>query len=273
MLKNSEICFTRAVEGFEFEGAFRCVYRSYHRRGLVKCTRPQQLRLIRHHLLPETRVFIARVDKKIVGTLSLIEDRPLGVPLRTVFHRQVDAIAAVDPYFAEAGCLAIDDPTSSSGLYIVHHLMGMAAQAAARRGINRILIAVHPRHASFYERMAGFQRFAGPTPYPSVEGSPAVGLQLNIATLHIDFPKVWRKYFGMDFSDSALCTRLATPLFLQRLARLWQSLHTHEEDAVRVAALRDGILADGRANVSARRFAEEPIARHGCNDHAEYSVN
>jgi hypothetical protein len=228
MMNSSAICCTRAIEHFEFMGAFRCLYRSYHRRGLVTCSRPQQLRIIRHHLLPETRVFVARVANRVIGTLSLIEDRPLGVPLRSVFDGQVEAIARTDPGIAEAGCLAVDDVSSQHGLYIVHHLMGLAAQAASRRGMTQVVIAVHPRHAAFYERMAGFRRFAGPTPHPSVEGAPAVGLQLNLSTLREDFPQVWRRYFGMKFSSIALSTRPATPLFLRRMARLWQSLYINE---------------------------------------------
>jgi hypothetical protein len=107
-------------------------------------------------------------------------------------------------------------------------LMGLAAQAAARRGMTRILIAVHPRHASFYERAAGFKQFTPSRPHPSVQGSPAVGLELNLATLRVDTPHAWRRYFGMSFSPLALTTRPTPARSIQRLANLWQRLHVEE---------------------------------------------
>jgi len=227
MLHSSEVRFTRAVEEFEFEGAFRCLYRSYFRRGLISANSPRQLRLTRHHLLSETRVFLARIGRRVIGTLTLVEDRPLGVPMRSIFDRQVETLAGADPRIAEAGCLAVDD-SRPTGRVIVHHLMGLAAQAASRRGISRILIAVHPRHAPFYERAAGFRRFTEALPYPSMQGSPAIGLELNLSTLRVDSPQAWRRYFGMSFSPRALSTRRASPAFLRQLATLWQSLQAQE---------------------------------------------
>ena len=70
----------------------------------------------------------------------------------------------------------------------MHQLMGLAAQSSQRRGTSRILIAVHPRHASFYIRATGFRPFGTETSYPSVGGRPALPLQLNLSTLHIDRP-------------------------------------------------------------------------------------
>ncbi|MCC6493257.1 MAG: hypothetical protein IT424_09570 [Pirellulales bacterium] len=236
MIDSSCIHFTRALEHGEFMGAFRCLYRSYQRRGLIACPRVQQLRLTRYHLLPETRVFIARTRSRIIGTLSLIEDRPLGVPLRSIFDAEVNEITSREPCIAEAGCLAIDPSSAVDGVYVVHHLMGLAAQAAARRGMTRIVVAVHPRHAAFYERVAGFKRFAGPAPHPSVAGAPALALQLDLRGSREENPLVWQRYFGMQFSSLALSDRLATTQFTRRMARLWQSLYERELEAPGPAA-------------------------------------
>lgn len=231
MTSCSSVTFTRACEQRELLDAFRCLYRSYLRRGLVDDQYNQPLRLTRHHLLPQTRVFLARSGPHVVGTISLVEDRPLGVPLRCVFHREVESLAGGDLRIAEAGCLAIDPTSAVRGAQVVHHLMGLVAQAAAGRGVSRLVIAVHPRHAPFYERFAGFKRFAGPAAHPSVAGAPAVGLQLNLATLHDDNYPVWRRYFGMKFSPLALSAKPASPVFLEQLARVWQQVHAQEAEA------------------------------------------
>jgi hypothetical protein len=214
---------TRAADQHEFEAAFRCLYESYRKRGLA-AAHPTQLRLTRHHLLPASRVFLAKVGTKVVGTLSLAPDAPIGVPMRSVFNDAVQRLTQQTPCVAEATCLAVRDAPVNS-LTIVHRLMGLAAQSARRQGVSRILIAVHPRHVPFYERSAGFRTFAPCTPYPSVGGSPAVGLQLNLATLHVDFPAVHRRYFGMIFSPAALSNEPTPMSAVQRLAAIWRDIH------------------------------------------------
>lgn len=213
---------TRALEQCEYEGAFRCLYRSYHRRGLASYANDRGIRMTRHHLQPETRVLIARAGRSVVGTLTLAEDSRVGLPLRAVFNREVTTMAAKDPRLAEATCLAIDDPRRG-GIVVMHRLMGLAAQAASLRGITRLLIAVHPRHAPFYVREAGFQEFAPTRPHPCVKDAPAVGLQLNLATLRTDAPHVWRRYYGMTYSSLALSAVPTPNRLLLRLEHLWNA--------------------------------------------------
>lgn len=220
---------SRAVNRYEFEEAFRCLYHSYERRGLTPSgLRP--VRLTRHHLLPTAAVMVACIDRRVVGTLSLIADGPLGLPLRSVFNDEIQELSAADGTLAEAACLAVDQ-TAANGVDIVHGLMGLAAQAAHRRGVERILIAVHPRHAPFYVRMAGFQQFAAQRAYPSVGGRPAVGLALNLNTLAQEHPDVHRRYFGMRFSPFDLATRPASPLQLRRMAAHWRAIQEQRAEA------------------------------------------
>ncbi|RIK75043.1 MAG: hypothetical protein DCC67_15830 [Planctomycetota bacterium] len=275
MIDSSQLCFTRAIEQPEFMGAFRCLYRSYHRRGLIRCSRAQQLRLTRYHLLPETRVLIARHGSRVVATLSLIEDRPLGVPLRSIFDAEVEAITGGEEPLAEAGCLAIDPLANVDGIYVVQHLMGLAAQAAIRRNIYRIVVAVHPRHAPFYQRIAGFQQFAGPAPHPGVAGAPAVGLQLNIEAMPRDNPAAWQRVLDMQFSAIALSTRPATPLFTRRLARLWQSLY----DESGAAADQPGANVNPPSRMVAPASVASPVLTFQdaesarCADHYDYAAS
>jgi len=219
----SKIRVTQAVERFEYAGAFRCLYHSYVRRGLIQ-PGPQSMRLTRHHLLPTTRVLVARIGRRVVGTLSLAEDGPLGVPLRCVFNDEVNELGSGDARLAEATCLALDH-SQTSGVDLLHQLMGLAAQLAVRCGTSQILIAVHPRHARFYTRSAGFRQFTSVRSYPSVGGRPAVGLALNLRRLHVDFPCVYRRYFGMSFSPVGLCTQAAPRYQLEWLAATWLDIH------------------------------------------------
>jgi hypothetical protein len=108
--------------------------------------------------------------------------------------------------------------------------MGLVAQAAIKRGISRLLIAVHPRHVPFYSRIAGFRAFTPELPHPCVNGLPAVGMQLNLTTIHVDHPEIYRRYLDMAFAPIALSTGLASPNYLQRIAALWQGLHVEPSE-------------------------------------------
>jgi len=226
--------FTRAVEPFEFDGAFRRLYQSYRQRGMA-LPHHKQMRLTRYHLLPTTRVFVARNGRQIIGTLSLVEDGPVGIPMRLIFDDAVDDLTRDTTRIAEATCLAVHEGVPQ-GLDVVHRLMGLAAQAAHRRGVARIVIAVHPRHAPFYVRSAGFRVFANTRPYPTVGGLPAVALQLNVATLHEDNPAVYRRYFGMEFSPIALSGSMVPAYTLRRLTALWHSLHVESPEPTAAVA-------------------------------------
>lgn len=225
-----EMTFSRAADTYEFEGAFRCLYASYHKRGLAPRIN-HEMRVTRYHLLPATSVFVARRGKDVVGTLSMVEDAPLGVPMRVVFDRQVDELAGPRGSIVEATCLAVQ-ASSGSDVEVVHRLMGMVAQSAYRRRIGRVVIAVHPRHVAFYERNAAFRVFAPSTPYPTVGGKLAVGMELNLFTLQARNPEVWQRYFvDYQYPESAVSPRHVPSTHLQRIATHWRAIYDSADEA------------------------------------------
>ncbi len=227
-LRSLDIQYSRAVGSVEYRAAFRCIYQAYRRQGLATF-HPLGMRMTRHHLVPTTRVFLARNGAQVVGTLSLVDDSPVGVPMRAAFGPEVGQLTSKGIQVVEATCLAVHD-YRRDGLAIVHHLMGLAAQSARLRGASRVLIAVHPRHAPFYIRSAGFRKLATAASYHSVCGRPAVALQLDLAALAVDHPDAHRLYFGMSFSQGALSPELTSPTELRRLGMLWQTLRYLNDD-------------------------------------------
>ena len=49
--------------------------------------------------------------------------------------------------------------------------------------LDALCIAVHPRHAPFYEGLLRFRRFGALTACDAVNGAPAVGLRLDLRAL------------------------------------------------------------------------------------------
>ena len=218
----------RAVGLCEFESAFRVIHDSYAQHGFILPNRAS-IWLNEHHLLASSRVFLAMQTKQVCGTLTLVEDGPLGVPMESLFGQEVQQCRETNGSIAEATCLARSLPGStegskSEGPKIVNQLMGAVAQTARRSGIKQILITVHPRHAQYYIRLAGFRSLGPPRAYPAVRGHLALPLALHLPSLSQVCPAAHRRYFGMQFSETTLATHPTSPATLQSLAMIWNRL-------------------------------------------------
>ena len=214
---------SRALNPLDFESAFQIIHSSYAQRGFILPNRAGMW-MNQHHLLADSRVFLVKKAKQVRATLTLVEDGPLGLPMETLFRQVVRQCREENGSIAEATCLARILPSSSDGPKIVDHLMGVVAQAAQRSEINQILITVHPRHAKYYIRLAGFRPLGPPLPYTAVRGHLAIPLALHLPSLKKVCPAAHRRYFGMQFTEATLAAHLTPPSTLQRLARIWRSL-------------------------------------------------
>ena len=78
------LVFKIAEKKEEFETAFRFLHDVYVASGLMKPD-PSGIRLNAYHALPTTRTLLALWDGRIVGTVSIICDNPLGLPMDRIF--------------------------------------------------------------------------------------------------------------------------------------------------------------------------------------------
>src|SRR4051794_40333126 len=100
----TEVNAELAASAAEYFDAFRCLHECYVRRGLIR-KQAAQLRLTRHHLLPDTAVLLARRQGQILGTLSLVVNGPLGLPMHAVYWDEINALVASGARVAEATSL------------------------------------------------------------------------------------------------------------------------------------------------------------------------
>jgi hypothetical protein len=83
------------------------------------------------------------------------------------------------------------------------------AQRARFRGVDDLLIAVHPRHAKFYERYLGFESIGPLRSYRAVCGQPAVAMAVNLSELYTRDQRACGHLFGVPYS---LVDLMAEPL-------------------------------------------------------------
>jgi hypothetical protein len=184
--------------------AFRLVHDAYVDAGLM-CRNVSQMRVMPHHLLATTAVFVALDNDRVIATLSLVGDGRLGLPMESVYAREVSDIRQPDCWLGEVSALAsAPASTAAVGLDVVVGLMRLMAQFSRRHGLDHLLVAVHPRHARFYERCLGFRPFGSEKAYPSVCDHPAVALHLDLSRLEEDPPATYGLFFGESIAEEHL---------------------------------------------------------------------
>ncbi len=199
-ITTADIEYRIAATRKERAGAFRLVYESYLRSGLGE-PNPYRMRVTPYHLLPTTEVFLATYLGTPIFTLSLVVDGALGLPMECIYADEVGRRRERGLRFGEVSCLA-DRRSQFRGFFPVFlGLSRLMAQHAWRRGLDELLVAVHPRHARFYRRFMAFVPFGGLRAYPTVRNRPAIALCLNFDRVDRERPKSFDTFFGQWLPD------------------------------------------------------------------------
>jgi hypothetical protein len=169
------------------EAAHRLLYDRHVTRGLM-VPNPYGMRVTPYHLLPTTDVFVALHDGNVVYTMTVISDDFSGFPIESLYEHEVGELRSQGPYLAEVTCLASRhdyfDTTRMFDVFV--RLMGLVLQYAQNQDIDRLVIAVHPRHFRMYHRLLGFEQIGAQRNYPSALNQPAVAAQHDFTRFQRD---------------------------------------------------------------------------------------
>ena len=99
-----------------------------------------------------------------------------GLPAESLFSREVQSMREAGINLAEVSCVASDcaDDSKKHRFETLVKMISLTIHVARRRGTDRLLLAVHPRHAKFYQRMFGCVPCTPVKEYEVVRGNPAV---------------------------------------------------------------------------------------------------
>ncbi len=177
----------------EFEKSFRMVWDAYVKVGLQAEDTPP-LRFTKYHLAPSTKVFVAiyraELEKKkpdynklrspgqIVGTLTLVDDSELGLPMEEVCGCEVQRIRDDEGRPAEVIGLAVNPEYRSHN--VMMYLYKLMFEYARLCGVTDITCSVTKRHIRFYQTMLLFQPMGGLQSYGSANGLEVQCHRLNI---------------------------------------------------------------------------------------------
>jgi hypothetical protein len=181
------------------------VYQAYRAADLVAAN-PMEMRVLSYHLEESATIFVAVHREEVVYTVSLFQDDELGLPLQTIYPDSVGDMRRA-MYLAEVSCLAgrRDPDLGREGFAVFVRLMGLMAQYARRHYIDRLLVAVHPRHVRFYRNFFGFQCFGSEKKYGAVQDHPAVGCFHDFAQTDRTGYRLRDEVYQIDYEPWELC--------------------------------------------------------------------
>jgi hypothetical protein len=160
--------------------ALRLVHDSYVGLGLIDF-HPSGLRLLPHHLLPETRVFLAREWDEVVATITLIPDSPLGLPLDEAYLDEVNGLRKNGRKVAELSCLALAPRYRRHDVLL--YLFRLMHDYARRVKYDDLCVVVAPKHGRFYHDILLFEPFGEFAHLNRLNGAPAILFRQNLRTI------------------------------------------------------------------------------------------
>jgi hypothetical protein len=176
----------------ELEACFAILHDAYVDSGFMKPD-PSGMRVTIYHALPTTTTLCAKKDGRVVGTLSLIRESALGIPLQTIFDLR--SVREKEGHIAEVSALAVHRDFRKTGGTILFPLMKfMYEYCTTFFDTRHLFIAVNPSHIEMYESMLFFQRLttSAVESYDFVNGAPAI-----VATLDLkEAPKLFRRHYS-----------------------------------------------------------------------------
>lgn len=185
----------------EREAAFRLVHHAYQEAGLTN-DHPMKMRVMKHHLLDTTEVLVAKQGEEVRFTVSLVRDGLEGLPAESLFPAEIGTMRAAGIRIAEVSCVASDcaDDSKKQRFETLVQMISLTIHAARRRGTDRLLLAVHPRHAKIYQRMFGCVPCTPVKQYEAVRGNPAVLCVHDFAELDRRGYSLFEEVYNTRFS-------------------------------------------------------------------------
>ncbi len=175
------------------EEAFHLVYQAYTEVGL-QAENDARIRFTKYHIIPTTKVFVAvfrpeltkpdferqhvNEGKRVVGTLTLVLDSELGIPVEQVCGPEIQQMRDKGARMAEVIALAIDPQFRRHN--VMMYLYRIMFEYARLSGVTDICCAVTRRHIEFYRDILLFRPLGELLPYSAGNGLEVQGHVLNI---------------------------------------------------------------------------------------------
>lgn len=208
----------------ELEQAYRILHDSYVEMGY---STPQEcgMRITKYFALPTTTTFVALWDGEVVGTMSLIRQSTMGLPLEKEFD--LSALRQGGAMIAEVSSLAIRrDFRHQRGSIFLPLCKYFHDYARLYMKVDAAVIAVNPSWVDFYEGYLLFEKLEAKTVsnYDFANGAPAVGMVLDFRTFNLRYDEI--------YGDREQDANLRDFFLVSKFANLWFPKHSSSKQVM-----------------------------------------
>jgi len=172
----------------DLENSFTLVYREYLKRGYVKES-DSKLKLSIYNALPSTTTFVAMLEKEVIVTATLIPDSPLGLPMDTLYHEELNVLRQQNKKICEISMLASNTGLFTSGtsmllnskkMMLIFYLFKVIFDYAKDMvKLDHICITINPKHSLTYDFLL-FKDLGGLKTYRNANDAPAIAKHIDI---------------------------------------------------------------------------------------------
>lgn len=217
----NDITFKIASTRDELEQAYRLLQRVYVQEGYAD-NNDTELRFGVHNAAPQTTTFVGKQGDRVVITMTLFVDSILGLPMESLYEKELNKLRAQGHSLGEVGGLA-SDPDYRDRSQLLPFLITkiMFTYAEQYLGLDKLVVTVNPKHQLFYQKIIMFRRLGKNKDYGHVKGHPAVPLCLNVKKANKKYRKTYAKmppeknlhdFFFVRQSPSILLPKKKSPL-------------------------------------------------------------
>ena len=166
----------------ELEGAYRLLYDSYLRTGLMD-PHPNQMRCNVYQSLPYTTTVICKEGNRIIGTIGIIKDSPIGFPSDKVFKEQNDFYRKKGFHLCELSALAVSPGNRGNHEVSLSLMKFMYFYITRYMNCTMMCATIHPRAFDFYAALFSFQRNGEIVKYEFANGALATHISGECAPI------------------------------------------------------------------------------------------
>ncbi|MFW5425980.1 MAG: N-acyl amino acid synthase FeeM domain-containing protein [Methylophagaceae bacterium] len=186
-----EITFKIAQSHDELEQAYRLVHDVYEEEGYTDIN-PSGMRVNAFNAHPETVVFIAVKEGKVIMTLTLVTDSPFGLPMDDLYLKELSPFRRAHRHIGQLSSLAslaqYRCANQTLPLFLIK-IMGRYARDHMR--LDDLVITVNPKHGLFYESLLLFKKIGGLKACQEVKNHPAYAYLLELEYLPETYKRIY----------------------------------------------------------------------------------
>jgi len=191
-----------------FEEVFRTVYQEYLKKGYCPA-HPSKMRVSLYSALPDTVTFCLWRKNILAATASLIFDSPLGLPMESIYPKEIQTLRNTGRKLCEVSLLALNSQVISRGILLIYFAERLRClyqmfkpifwYARGAGGSTDLCIAMNPVHKFLYSSLY-FEQFGEERIYESVNGNPSIAMRLNFENIEErtrkKTPGLYKLFFG-----------------------------------------------------------------------------